>query len=95
MKVKLDNFYLGVLINRLYKHKDSFSGNTGIDLSDFLLRLVDEYRHLKSGQKKRIAFQLEEISLVRTCLMSWRNEKLQAEKETAVEVISETLTKFL
>ena len=76
MKVKLDDFYLGVLINGLYKHKDSNSDNTGIDFSVILLRLVDVHEHLKSGHKKKIAFLPEEISLIRTCLMAWRNEEL-------------------
>lgn len=93
MKVKLDSFYLGVVINGLYKYRHCYEDETGF--SDFLLRLVNQYEDLKPGRKKKIAFQPDEIKLIRTCLMVWRNDEIQAEKETRVEVIAETLTKFL
>jgi hypothetical protein len=44
--------------------------------------------------KKRFVFQPVEISLVRACLLAWRNDEIQAEKEVDVELISETLAKF-
>lgn len=93
MKVKLDSFYLGVVINGASKYKDI--GNSEADSNAFLLRLVDEYEHLKPGRKKRFVFQPVEIRLIRNCLMAWRNEEIQAEKEVAVELISETLATFL
>ncbi len=93
MKVKLDRFYLDVVINGLYKYRHCCEAET--NFSDFLLQLVNQYEHLKLGRKKKIVFQPEEISFIRTCLMAWRNEEIRAEKEVSVEVISETLTKFL
>ena len=93
MKVKLDSFYLGVVINGLSKYKDSINAEPGSNA--FLLRLVDECEHLKPGRKKKFVFQPVEISLVRACLLAWRNDEIQAEKEVAVELISETLAKFL
>lgn len=95
MKVKLDDFYLGVLINGLNKYRHSCQENTETDFSDFLLRLVDEYERLKPDHKKKLAFTPEETRLVRACLLAWRNEEIHAEKEVAVEVISETLAKFI
>jgi hypothetical protein len=95
MKVKLDNFYLGVVINSLNKHRDSFGSNTELDCNAFLLRLVDEYEHLNPGRKKRFVFQPVEISIARACLLNWRNDEIQAEKEVAVGLVSETLAKFL
>ena len=93
MKVKLDSFSLGVVINGLYKYRHCCEDNLGF--SDFLLRLVDQYEDLKPGRKKKIIFHPDEIKLIRTCLMSWRNDEIRAEKEAKVEVISETLAKFL
>ena len=93
MKVKLDDFYLGVVINGLCNHWYCCEDATGF--SDFLLRLVNQYEGLKPGRKKKIVFQPDEIKLIRTCLMAWRNDEIQAEKKTRVEAISETFTKFL
>lgn len=93
MKVKLDSFCLGVVINGLSKYKDSI--NAGADSNAFLLRLVYEYEHLKPERKKKFVFQMDEISLVRACLLAWRNDEIQAEKEVAIELISEILAKFL
>ncbi len=93
MKVKLDSFYIGVVINGLYKYRHCYECET--DFSDFLLRLVNQYEELKPGRKKKIAFQTEEIKFIRTCLMAWRNDEIRAKKEVGVEVISETLIKFL
>ena len=93
IKVKLDSFYLGVVINGLSKYKDST--NAEADSKAFLLRLVDEYEHLKPGRKKKFVFRPVEISFIRACLLAWRNDEIHAEKEVAVELISETLAKFL
>ena len=95
MNVKLDDFYLGVLINGLSKYTDSFSDNTELDNTAFLLRLIDEYEHLKPKHKVKLALTPEETKLVRICLITWRNEEIQTKKEVAVEVISEVLAKFL
>ena len=86
MKVKLDSFYLGVVINSLYNYRHCCEDEAGF--SDFLLRLVNQYEDLKPGRKKKIDFQPDEIKFVRTCLMAWRNNEVRAEKEVSVEVIS-------
>lgn len=88
--IKLDQYELGVLINGLYQHKD-FYGN----ISVLILRLVNESEQMKSNRKRKLVFQPNEITLIRTYLLDWRNEQIQDEKEAAVEVISELLEKFL
>ena len=93
MKVKIDSYSLGVVINSLYNYRHCCEDEAGF--SDFLLRLVNQYEGLKPGRKKKIVFQPDEIKLIRTCLMAWRNDEIQAEKKTRVEAISETFTKFL
>ncbi len=54
MKVNLDSFYLGVVINGLYKYQHCCEGKTGF--SDFLLRLVNQYEDLKPGRNKEDCF---------------------------------------
>ena len=65
----------------------------GIDT--LLLRLVDESDSLNTNRKKKICFQPVELSVIRQCLLDWRNQQVQAEKDVAVEVISELLAKFI
>ncbi len=95
MKVKLDEFYLDVLINGLFQHKDRCFDSTEVDFPAFLLRLVDESEQMKPGRKKKITFQPEEIKLIRRCLLEWRNEEIQAGKEVGIEVVTEALEKFI
>lgn len=90
MKVKLDSYYLDVLVNGLYQHKDNY-GN----ISPFLLRLVKESEQIKHNRKKKLIFQPDEVMLIRTCLLDWQNEEIRAGKEVAVEVITELLEKFI
>ncbi|MDD3882762.1 MAG: hypothetical protein PHI27_11005 [Eubacteriales bacterium] len=95
MKVKLDSYYLNVLIKGLYTQRTNYDEETNSNIDTLLLRLVDESDKLKLSRKKKIVFQPDEIKLIRTCLSDWRNEQIQAEKEDAVEVISELLEKFI
>ncbi len=90
IKVKLNGYYLNVLINGLFQHRDCYG-----DISDFLFRLVNENEKMKSNRKKRFVFQPDEIKIIRSCLLDWRNEQIRAEKETAVEVINELIVKFI
>ena len=60
-----------------------------------LLRLVDESDKLKTNRKAKLCFEPVELSVIRRCLFDWRNQQVQAEKETAVEVIGELLKKVL
>lgn len=95
MKVKLDSFYLNVLINGLYTQRSSYDNETNSLIDTLLLRLVDESDKLKPKRKAKLSFEPVEMSAIRRSLFDWRNEQLQAEKEVAVEVISELLEKVL
>ena len=95
MKVKLDDFYLNVLIKGLYLRYTGYDDETNSTIDTLLLRLVDESDKLKSNRKAKICFEPVELSVIRRCLFDWRNEQVQAEKEAAVEVIGELLEKVL
>lgn len=95
MKVKLGDFYLNVLIKGLYLRHTSYDDETNGTIDNLLLRLVDESDKLKPNRKAKLCFELVELSVIRRCLFDWRNEQVQAEKESAVEVIRELLEKVL
>lgn len=95
MKVKLDDFYLNVLIKGLYLRHTCYDDETNGTIDTLLLRLVDESDKLKPNRKAKLYFEPVEQSVIRRCLFDWRNEQVQAEKETAVEVIGELLEKVL
>lgn len=95
MKVKLDNFYLNVLINGLYTLRSSYDDETNNLIDTLLLRLVNDSETMKTNRKKKLLFQAVEISVIRQCLLDWRNQQIQAEKDGAVELIGELLTKFI
>ncbi len=95
MKVKLDSFYLNVLINGLYSQHTAYDDETNGTINTLLLRLVDESDKLKPNRKKKFCFEPVEVSVIRQCLMDWRNQQIQTEKEAAVDVIGELLEKVL
>lgn len=94
MKVKLDDYDVRVLINGLYRQRQEYDAATNGAIGVLLLRLVDISDTMKTSRKKKISFEPEETRLIRHCLMEWRNREIQAEKHTAVEVISELLILF-
>lgn len=95
MKVKLDSFYLNVLINGLYTQRSSYDNETNSLIDTLLLRLVDESKMMKANRKKKLLFEPVELSTIRQCLLDWRNQQIQAEKEAATELIGELLTMFI
>ena len=95
MKVKLDDYYLNVLIKGLYFQHTSYDDETNGIIDTLLLRLVDESDKLKPNRKKKIYFEPVEVSAIQRSLLDWRNQEIQAEKEVAVEVIGELLEKLL
>lgn len=95
MKLRLDSFYLNALINGLYSQHTGYDDETNEVIDRLLLRLVDESNKLKPKRKAKLSFEPVEMSSIRRSLFDWRNEQLQAEKEVAVEVISELLEKVL
>ena len=93
MKVKLDDYYLNVLINGLYSQSESYDEETKYQISILLLRLVNISNTMKPNRKKKITFEPEETSLIIHCLTDWLNNQIRAEKLTAAEVIGELLLK--
>ena len=91
MKVKLDSFYLNVVIKGLYFRHTSYDDETNGIIDTLLLRLVDESDKLKPNRKMKICFEPVEVSTIRRSLLDWRNQEIQAKKEVAVEVIGELL----
>ena len=94
MKIKLDDYYLNVLINSLYSQSKSYDEETNYRINFLILRLVNISDDMKPNRKKKITFEAEETSLVIHCLTDWLNNQIQAEKQTAAEVIGELLMKF-
>lgn len=95
MKVKLDSFYLNVLINGLYSQRTRYDDDTNNRIDTLLLRLVDESNTMKANRKKKLLFEPVELSTIRQCLLDWRNQQIQAEEEVAVELIGELLAMFI
>lgn len=95
MKVKLDCFYLNVLINGLYTHRSSYDSENNNRIDTLLLRLVAESKTMKTTRKRKLLFEPVEVSIIRQCLCDWRNQQIQAEKEAAVELIGELLAMYI
>lgn len=95
MKVKLDSFYLNVLINGLYSQRTRYDDDTNNRLDTLLLRLVDESETMKANRKKKLLFEPVELSTIRQSLLDWYNQQIQAEEEVAVELIGELLAMFI
>jgi len=94
MKIKLDDYYLDVIINSLYSQSKSYDEETNYKINILILRLVKISDDMKPNCKKKITFEADETSLVIHCLTDRLNNKIQAEKQTAAEVIGELLMKF-
>ncbi len=94
MKVKLNDYYVRVLISGLFQQRKDYDVDANAAINNLLLRLVGLPNSIKPGRRKKIPFAPEEIRLIRRCLIEWRNREIQAEKETAVEVIGELLILF-
>ena len=94
MKIKLDDYYLNVLINSLYSQSKSYDEETNYKINILVLRLVNISDDMKPNRKKKIIFEPEETSLIVHCLTDLLNNQIQAEKQTAAEVIGELLMKF-
>ena len=95
MKVKLDGYYLGVMINGLYKQRACYDEETNGSIDNLLLRLVNVNDTMKTSRKKKISFHPDEMFVIRKSLFDWRNREVQAENDVAVEVIGELLTMVL
>ncbi len=95
MNVKLDSFYLNVLINGVYSQRTRYDDDANNRIDTLLLRLVDKSDTMKANRKKKLLFEPIELSTIRQCLLDWRNQQIQAEEEVAVELIGELLAMFI
>ena len=68
MKLRLDCFYLNVLINGLYSQRSSYDSENKKHIGTLLLRLVDESVTMKTNRKKKLFFEPVEVSIIRQCL---------------------------
>ena len=91
---ELDYYYLNVLINSLFCQSKNYNEETNYQINILVLRLVNISDTMKPNRKKKITFEPEERSLIRYCLTHLLNNQIQAEKQTAVEVISKLLMSF-
>ena len=94
MKVKLNEDDLGIIINGLFQYWECFDDDTNNAIAMLVLRLVEESNTIKTNRKKKIPFTAEEISLIRVCLIEWRNEEIQNNNAVATQVIGEVLILF-
>lgn len=94
MKVKLDDFGLRVLINGLFRQRTDYDTETNAVINALLLRLAEISDTMKPNRKKKIPFEPEEVSIIRKCLVEWRNREIQAGRQGAVDGINELLLLF-
>ncbi len=94
MKVKLDDYEIRVLINCLYQQRCDYDLQTNSEIDDLLLQLVRKSEDMKPCHRRKFRFEPHEISLIRMCLIEWRNHQLLAGKKGAAEAISELVILF-
>ncbi len=94
MKVKLDNYEIDILINGLFQQRCDYDAQTNSAIDDLLFQLVQKVKHKKLRRRQKFRFEAQESRLIRMCLIQWRNQQLQAQKQGAAEVISELIILF-
>lgn len=94
MKVKFDDYHCRVLINGLYNYHSCYDEDTNDFIDTLILRLADENKLIKTHRKRKFTFTSLEVSVIRQCLIDWRNEEIQNSNEVAVDVIGELLILF-
>jgi len=94
MKVKLDDYEIRVLINGLYQQRCDYDPQTNNEIDGLLLQLLRKSENTKLCRRRKFRFEPHEISLIRMCLIEWRNHQLLAGKKGAAEAISELVILF-
>jgi len=94
MKVKLDDYEIDVLINGLFQLRGDYDAQTNSTIDDLLLQLVQKVKHKKLCRRQKFCFEPQESRLIRMCLIQWRNQQLQAQKQGAAEAISDLIILF-
>ena len=97
MKIKLDKYNLGVVIEAIYKYRHSTEATSNeIDtILNLIVRLGNEYENIKTTAKKKYEFKLEEIRAITKSLIEWRNAEIRAGNDIAIDFVTETLILFL
>lgn len=81
-KIKLDCFYLEVMISGIYEMLCYYSDEERELRRKLLLRLIDECDALGIGKKRRFPFQPVERRIVRETMLRWHNELILYGKPT-------------
>ena len=91
MKIKLDRYDLSILINGLNSMREQYCLKTNDYLFDLILRLIDIYDHTMSKRKARILFNSDELHMIFTVLIDWRNLFISTGYPGAAEGVGELL----
>ena len=94
MKVKLDDYEIDILINGLFQQRYDYDAQTNRAIEDLLLQIVQKVKCKKLRRRRKFRFEPQETKLIRMCLIQWRNQQLQAQKQGAAEAISELIILF-
>ncbi len=94
MKVKLDDYEIDILINGLLQQRCDYDAQINSAVDDLLFQLVQKVKHKKLRRRQKFCFQPQETRLIRMCLIQWRNQQLQAQKQGAAEAISDLIILF-
>ncbi len=94
MKVKLDDYEIDILINGLFQQRGEYDAQTNSAIDDLLLQVVQKVKRKKLCRRQKFRFEPQETRLIRLCLIRWRNQQLQAQKQGAAEAITELIILF-
>ena len=94
MKVKLDDYEIDLLINGLFQQRCDYDAQTNSAIDDLLLQIVQKVKCKKFRRRRKFRFESQETRLIRMCLIQWRNQQLQAQKQGAAEAISDLIILF-
>ena len=94
MKVKLDDYEIDILINGLFQQRCDYDAQTNSAIDDLLLQIVQKVKCKNLRRRRKFRFESQEARLIRMCLIRWRNQQLQAQKQGAAEAISELIILF-
>ena len=91
MKIKVDKYDLGIIIDGLFNCRECYAEDTNTTIDDITLRLIKEHTEMNTSRKRRIVVDANELSLIRKCLLEWRNDELQKGNDMVVEYIGEVI----
>ena len=63
-------------------------------IKNHLLQIVQKVKCKHLRRKQKFRFEPQETKLIRMCLIQWRNQQLQAQKQGAAEAISDLIILF-